>query len=114
MKIGAWIHSYDDLPLAEQVPLAAEQGLRTVRSYHIGYAERIGPILSGLTGTTLLGGMSVSAEELVRDWRTAPSDSDTAADTVVEESHPLRPDEFSPDISGDPDGPSSDARADHR
>ena len=70
MKIGAWIHSYDDLPLAEQVPLAAEQGLRTVRSYHIGYAERIGPILSGLTGTTLLGGMSVSAEELLRDWRT--------------------------------------------
>jgi len=24
----------------------------------------------------------------------------------------LSPDEFSPDISGDPDGPSSDARAD--
>ena len=70
MKIGAWIHSYDDVPLAQQVTLAAEQGLRTARSYHIGYAERIAPILSGLSGMTLLGGMSVSAEELLRDWRT--------------------------------------------
>ncbi len=52
---------------------------------------------------------------LLRDWRSTRSaakpssewGSGTGADGA-----PLRPDDFSPDISTDPAGPSSDARAD--
>jgi hypothetical protein len=55
---------------------------------------------------------------LVRDWRTdplikarsGPAASDDPGITLVEGR--LIPDEFSPDLSTDPDGPSSDARAD--
>ena len=57
---------------------------------------------------------------LVRDWRTerlgvvarrsGPEASDDPGTCPAE--GPLRPDEFSPDLSTDPDGPSSDARAD--
>jgi len=57
---------------------------------------------------------------LVRDWRTerlgivasrsGPKASDDAGTCSAE--GPLTPDEFSPDLSTDPDGPSSDARAD--
>jgi hypothetical protein len=68
MKIGAWIHSYDDIPLGEQIALAAENGLQTIRAYHIGYAEEVVPALRQ-TGMSLLGGMHVEAEALVRDWR---------------------------------------------
>jgi len=68
MKIGAWIHSHDDIPLDEQITLAAEKGLQTVRSYHIGYAEKVVPVLRQ-TGMSLLAGMHVDAEALVEDWR---------------------------------------------
>jgi len=68
MKIGAWIHSYDDVPLEEQITQAAEDGLQTIRSYHIGYAGKVVPALK-LTGMGLLAGMSVGAEALVQDWR---------------------------------------------
>lgn len=57
---------------------------------------------------------------LVRDWRTerlgvvagraGPGVSDDPGTGPAE--GPLTPDEFSPDLSTDPDGPSSDARAD--
>jgi hypothetical protein len=57
---------------------------------------------------------------LVRDWRTdrlgavasrsGPAASDDPGTELAE--GPLTPDEFSPDLSTDPDGPSSDARAD--
>ena len=57
---------------------------------------------------------------LVRDWRTdrlgvvagrsGPAASDDPGTGLAE--GPLTPDEFSPDLSTDPDGPSSDARAD--
>lgn len=55
---------------------------------------------------------------LVRDWRTdplikarsGPAASDDPGVRLVEGR--LIPDEFSPDLSTDPDGPSSDARAD--
>jgi hypothetical protein len=67
MKIGAWIHSYDDLALDEQIALAAENGLQTIRSYHIGYAEQAVPALKQ-TGMSLLAGVHVDAEALVRDW----------------------------------------------
>jgi hypothetical protein len=68
MKIGAWIHDYDDIPLDEQIALAAENGLQTIRSYHIGYAEGAAPALKQ-AGMSLLGGMHVDAEALVHDWR---------------------------------------------
>jgi len=68
MKIGAWIHNYDDLPLDAQIRLAAQNGLQTIRSYHIGYAEGIAQAL-GQTGMTLLAGMHVDAEALAQDWR---------------------------------------------
>jgi len=57
---------------------------------------------------------------LVRDWRTerlgvvasrsGPEASDDLGTCPAE--GPLTPDDFSPDLSTDPDGPSSDARAD--
>ena len=68
MKIGVWIHSHDDIPLDEQIALAAESGFQTIRSYHIGYAERVARALKE-TGMSLLGGMHIDAEALVKDWR---------------------------------------------
>jgi hypothetical protein len=68
MKIGAWIHGYDDIPLDEQIALAAENGLQTIRCYHIGYAERVASALQQ-AGMSLLAGMHVQADALVEDWR---------------------------------------------
>ena len=68
IKIGAWIHDYDDLLLGDQVALAAENGLRTIRSYHVGYAEKAAPALRQ-TGLSLLAGIPVDAGALVEDWR---------------------------------------------
>jgi hypothetical protein len=68
MKIGAWIHSYDDIPLGEQIALAAENGLETIRSYSIDYAEKATPALKR-AGISLLGGMHVDAQALIQDWR---------------------------------------------
>jgi hypothetical protein len=79
-------------------------------------------VLAVLTGSTPLAVIVVAVAVtgivlLVRDWRedraripaepTAVLSADVPADT-----HLMAPDEFSPDISTDPDGPSSDARAD--
>lgn len=47
---------------------------------------------------------------LLRDWRSDQVDSRDAGLTVAGTG--LRPDEFAPDISTDPAGPSSDARSD--
>jgi hypothetical protein len=69
MKIGAWIHCHDDTPLENQILLAADNGVETIRSYSIDYAERAAPALKQ-TGLSLLGGVHVDAAELVRDWRT--------------------------------------------
>lgn len=68
MKTGAWIHSFDEISLDAQIALAAENGLETIRSYDIGYAERVVPALQQ-TGMSLLAGMSVDAAALVEDWR---------------------------------------------
>jgi len=68
VKIGAWIHAHDDISLGEQIGLAAENGLQTIRSYHIGYAEKTVSALKQ-TGMSLLGGMHVDAGALVQDWR---------------------------------------------
>ena len=68
MKIGAWIHSYDDIPLEEQIALAAENGLQTNRAYHFDYAADVAPALKQ-NGVSLLAGIPVDAEALVKDWR---------------------------------------------
>jgi hypothetical protein len=68
VKTGAWIHSHDDVPLEEQIALAAQSGLQTVRSYHIGYVEKAVPALRQ-TRLSLLAGIHVDAGALLEDWR---------------------------------------------
>ena len=68
MKIGAWVHGYDDTAINGQISLAAENGLRTIRSYHVEYAENVAPALLQ-SGMSLLAGMHVDADELIHDWR---------------------------------------------
>ena len=68
MKIGAWIHDYDGISLDEQITLAAEHGLQTLRSYHIDYAEKMASVLKR-TGMSLFADMWVDAEALAGDWR---------------------------------------------
>ncbi len=67
MKFGAWIHNYDDVPLDEQIALAAENGLQTVRSYHPAYAEKAAPAL-GQAGMSLFADLYVDAYALAMDW----------------------------------------------
>jgi hypothetical protein len=68
MKIGTWIHDHDDLPLDQQIALAAENGLQTARSYHVAYAEKVAPALVQ-TGMSLFADMVVDAQALVQGWR---------------------------------------------
>lgn len=82
-------------------------------------------VVALLTGNTWAGLAVIALAALgivvlVRDWRTDRQDvvagrsGPVAADdsgTVLADG-PLTPDDFSPDLSTDPDGPSSDARAD--
>jgi hypothetical protein len=68
VKIGAWIHTMDDVPLEDQIALASENGLATIRCYHYGYAEQAAPALKR-AGMSLLAGMHVDAQALVSDWR---------------------------------------------
>lgn len=82
-------------------------------------------VVALLTGNTWAGLAVIALAALgivvlVRDWRTDRQDvvagrsGLAAADdsgTVLADG-PLTPDDFSPDLSTDPDGPSSDARAD--
>lgn len=80
-------------------------------------------VLAVITGSTPLAVIVVALAItgivlLMRDWR-ADRVRPVQATAVIEEGAPvdadhLRPDEFSPDISTDPDGPSSNARADQR
>jgi len=71
-----------------------------------------------LTGSTPLAvlviGLAVAGIVLLlRDWRDDRNRASVdTADEPDTSRQGLSPDEFSPDISGDPDGPSSDARAD--
>jgi hypothetical protein len=82
-------------------------------------------IVALLTGNTWAGLAVIALAAggivlLVRDWRTdrsgvvagrsGPAASNDSGPGPAE--GPLTPDEFSPDLSTDPDGPSSDARAD--
>jgi hypothetical protein len=68
MKIGAWIHTGDGISLNSQIGLACQSGMNTLRGYDIGYAEAAAPAIRE-TGMSLVGGMHVGSEALVRDWR---------------------------------------------
>lgn len=82
-------------------------------------------VVAVLTGSTPLAVLviaiaAIGITMLLRGWREErrsaaeqASEPSLRAEARAEStSGALRPDEFSPDISGDPDGPSSDARAD--
>ena len=77
-------------------------------------------VVAVLTGSTPLAVIVVALAItgialLVRDWRADRARVAAEPDPVVAvDAHQPRPDEFSPDISTDPNGPSSDARADQR
>ncbi len=81
----------------------------------------IGLLLAAVTGSTPLAVVVIALAaagivQLVRDWRREPAPEPIAQPPVpaeaAPENHELSADEFSPDISTDPDGPSSNARAD--
>ncbi len=83
-------------------------------------------LVAALTGSTPLAVVVIALAaagivQLVRDWRHdrgAEPAGEAAAPVAVQQPEPAPPetalsaDEFSPDISTDPDGPSSNARAD--
>lgn len=68
MKIGAWIHSHPECDLEQQIEQAARAGLTSLRSYSLEYAEEIAPALRK-HHLSLLAGIHVDSEELIRDWR---------------------------------------------
>jgi hypothetical protein len=81
-----------------------------------------GLVLAALTGSTPLAVVVIALAvagifQLVRDWRREPAPepverpSAPAGDSLPATTD-LSAGDFSPDISADPDGPSSDARAD--
>jgi hypothetical protein len=82
-------------------------------------------VVAALTGSTPLAVVVIALAaagiiQLLRDWRHERGPSPTGVETQPvapagePESAPpgLTPDDFTPDISTDPNGPSSDARAD--
>lgn len=94
----------------------------------LAIAGLIALVVAALTGSTPLAVVVVALAaagivQLVRDWRhdrtaapgqqrpATPSEH-TPGHTPRESAAALTPDDFSPDISTDPNGPSSDARAD--
>jgi hypothetical protein len=68
MQIGAWIHGEESQSLEQQIALATENGLQTIRCYHFGYAETTASALKK-HGLSLLAGMQVDGGALVTDWR---------------------------------------------
>ena len=78
----------------------------------------IGLVLAAATGSTPLALVVIALAvagiiQLVRDWRREPAPEPARRPAVpAAEAPELSADEFSPDISTDPDGPSSNARAD--
>jgi len=68
MHIGAWIHGEEGLSLEGQIALAAENGLRTIRCYEYHYAETVASALKKHS-LSLLAGMDIQSDALVRNWR---------------------------------------------
>ena len=71
MKMGAWFYTADGAPLEEQLALAAQKGLKSARIYSIGYAEQPAPALRQFN-LSLLAGMHINTQELLRDWHSKP------------------------------------------
>lgn len=77
-------------------------------------------VVAVLTGSTPLAVLviaiaAIGITMLLRGWRDerrVAAEQGSESELPAESPAALSPDEFSPDISGDPDGPSSDARAD--
>ena len=69
MKLGAWIHDYSDTELEAQAHAAAQYGLASIRSYWLGYSQKVAPIVKA-AGIQLLASMSVDGPKLAADWRT--------------------------------------------
>lgn len=67
MIVGAWIHEGDGMTAEQQIPLAAQSGLDSIRSYDFSYAKRASMALQ-LQNLSLLAGMHVDGRELVRNW----------------------------------------------
>ncbi len=68
MKIGAWFHTADNVPLEEQFALAARSGLTAARSYSIDYSQKAAPTLRQCD-LSLLAGIHVDGTALVANWR---------------------------------------------
>jgi len=68
VQIGAWIHAEEGPSLDQQISLAAENGLRTIRCYEYRYAETVASALKKHS-LSLLAGMDIQLDDLVRDWR---------------------------------------------
>lgn len=89
----------------------------------LAVAGLVALVVAALTGSTPLAVVVVALAvagivQLVRDWRDershrppAPATGRAGSDRSPAAAG-LNPDEFTPDISNGPDGPSSDARAD--
>ena len=78
-------------------------------------------VVALVTGSTPLAVLAIGLAVagivvLLRDWRNDSGHAADVPDPIPDEPGAARPelsaDEFSPDISSDPGGPSSDARAD--
>ena len=69
MIVGAWIHAGDGMTAAAQIPLAAQNGLDSIRSYSFDYASRAAPLLQQ-HAMTLLAGMHIDGPQLAVDWHT--------------------------------------------
>ncbi len=83
----------------------------------LAIAGLIALVVAMLTGSTPLAvvviGLAIAGIVLLlRDWRAERNRPGSEADEPGASAHGLSADEFSPDISTDPNGPSSDARAD--
>lgn len=68
MKIGAWIHSHDNLDLNRPIEMSAQHGLSTIRSYSFDYAQKAAPALIKQR-MSILGGIHVDSAGLVLNWR---------------------------------------------
>lgn len=68
MRVGTWIHDDDGMPLDDQISLAATSGIQSLRTYHVGYAQKIAPALQQ-AGMSLFADLWLDGEWLAWDWR---------------------------------------------
>lgn len=68
MKFGAWIHSNNEPSLDELILQASAAGLESIRSYGIEYSRKVAATLQA-QGMSLLAGMHIDSEALLKDWR---------------------------------------------